>query len=99
MIDGLVQSAIEVDEGIRAPEAARQFFAGDELARVFEQRQQQLDGLIAERCSMTILGELARTCIKGERSELIDMRRLDPVHHRPWPAERARVYHSAITKL
>ena len=49
MVDCLVQTAIEVDEGPGRPQASGQLFAGDEFARFLQQRQQELDRLIAER--------------------------------------------------
>ena len=49
VIHRLVESAIEVHERVRRPQTARQLFACDELARVFEQRKQQLQRLVAER--------------------------------------------------
>ena len=41
---------------------------------MLEQRQQELDRLIAERGSMAVVGQLARARIKRERTEVIEMR-------------------------
>ena len=96
MIDDLVQAAIEVDEGIRLPQPARQFFAGEEFACVLEQRQQQLEGLIAERCSTPVMAQFACTRIKGEHPEMVDPG-LDAISHRR--GRRARPSVAAGTKI
>ena len=72
MIDGLVQAAIEVDEGIRRPQPAPQFIPCDELARLLEQRRQELDGLIAKRRPTALVRQFPGTSIDGECSEMID---------------------------
>jgi hypothetical protein len=83
MIDDFVQTAIEIDEGIGAPQTTRQFFAGDQLSRVFEQRQQQLNGLVAEWRSMPVAGQFARTGVKSEPLEPVGTRGLNAIRHRP----------------
>src|SRR5262245_49480306 len=95
MIDRLVQATIEVDEGVGSPQAACQFLACDELARLLQQRQQDVEGLIAKRSSTAAPSELARTNVDSKCPEMIDPRGLDAIRHRPNPGECARVYHPA----
>src|SRR5262245_66198751 len=90
MIDRLVQATIEVDEGVGSPQAACQFLACDELARLLQQRQQDVEGLIAKRSSTAAPSELARTNVDSKCPEMIDPRGLDAIRHRPNPGECAR---------
>jgi hypothetical protein len=52
MVDRFVQTPIEIDKRAGAPETSRQFFAGQELTGLFQECQQELKGLIAERRSL-----------------------------------------------
>ena len=90
MVDDLVQAAIEVDEGAGRPQASGQLFARDQLARPFEQRQQELVRLIAEGRSTARVRQLARPSIDGEALEVVDTRGPDAVGHRLHPAQRNR---------
>src|SRR5262249_36292622 len=89
MVDDLVQTAIEVDEGLRPPQTTGELFASDQFAGVFEQREQQLDGLIAEGYSTPAVGQLARSRIKSKRLEVVSTRGRDGIPHGRCPAERA----------
>ena len=95
MVDDFVQAAIEVDEGARSPQPAGEGLAGDELARLLEQRQQQLERLIAEGRSTAVSGEFARASVDGEDAETVDTRGLDAISHRAAPAGSFGVYHRA----
>jgi hypothetical protein len=75
---------------VSAPQQpSSQLLARDQLARVLQQRQQQLKGLIAERRSTIVVGQFAGTSIDGERPEVVDTRGLDAIRHRFHPGEPA----------
>ena len=48
MVHRLVEAPIEVDERAGSPEPVSQFFASDELAWLFQQREEQLKGLVTQ---------------------------------------------------
>jgi hypothetical protein len=66
VIHRLVETAVEVDERVGGPQPPRQFFTCDELARPLEERQQQLQRLVAQRRSLSAVGELASPRVDGE---------------------------------
>ena len=72
VIHRLVETAIEVDERVGRPQPPRQFFTRDELTGPLEQRQEQLQRLIAQRRPLSGISELAGVCIDGERPEAED---------------------------
>ncbi|MGB9105684.1 MAG: hypothetical protein WCC59_13065 [Terriglobales bacterium] len=57
--DGGVQVVVEVDEDVVPPEPPVQFLAGDNFARVFEQRGKHLERLVAEVDPHAVFVELA----------------------------------------
>src|SRR3954469_9652239 len=86
MVDRLIQAAIEVDEGPGAPKASCQFFAGDEFARLLEQREQELDRLIAERLPTATVRQFPAPGVDSECPELVDTSGPTAGLHAPEPA-------------
>jgi hypothetical protein len=65
LLDGLVQSVIEVDENVGRPEALTELFTSDDVSGRFEQDRQEAKGLLRQPDDPTISGEL-----RGRRIEL-----------------------------
>ena len=66
-----VEAVIEVDEGVRRPEAGAQVVAADELALPLEQQPQDLDRTAAQPDPQASASQLARADVQLERPEPI----------------------------
>src|SRR5512140_1759866 len=55
-----IQVVFEVDEYVAVPETIAEFFASDDLSRMFEQRTQHLERLLAQRNTVSAFAQL--TC-------------------------------------
>ena len=90
VIDDLVQPAIEIDEGAGSPQPACQFLAGDEFAWLLQERQQQLESLVAERSSASGVAQLAGPRIERERPKPKDAHPGHSLFHRVVPTKSVR---------
>ena len=61
VIHRLVQAVIEIHERAGGPQPARQFFTRDQFARLLEERQQQLQRLVAQRRSPSGVASVRRS--------------------------------------
>jgi hypothetical protein len=68
-VDGGVEAVVEVDEGVSRPELGGDFFAGEEAAGAFEQKQQELEGLGAEFDAEALAAQLAGDGVGLVRAE------------------------------
>jgi hypothetical protein len=59
--DRSVHAMLEIDEGVGGPEAALQFFSGEQLAGLFEKQGENLEGAPGEMDLRTVFAKLAGT--------------------------------------
>lgn len=64
-----VQAVLEIDEGVRSPQALAQFLAGDHLARFFEESGKDLKRLLRQLGFDAVAVEFGRSQIKLARPE------------------------------
>src|SRR5205814_8887156 len=69
LVDGIVQSVVEVDERIGGPEPEPQRLARDHLARPFEQRNQQLKRLFLQAQPAAAFPQFSRRGIDIEHTK------------------------------
>lgn len=69
LLDGFVQSVIEIDENIGGPETSPQFVTRDDLTGPLQQNRENLDWLLRQANLRAVLRELAGSRIQLEKSE------------------------------
>ena len=83
-VDGRIQAVIEIDERAVWPQPQPQLVACDELARSFQQRNQQRQRLVGQALGGAVAEEVARARIQLEVSEAERTERgLDCLHDEP----------------
>src|SRR5207237_374751 len=73
-VDGSIDAALEIDEGILWPKPAAQFIARHHAARIFEQGTEDLPRLGLKADTNALLAQLSGLQIHLERSELDELR-------------------------
>src|SRR5438105_4913127 len=73
-VDGGIDAALEIDEGILRPKPAAQFIARNHVAWILEQRTKHLPGLGLKADTNALLAQLSGLQIHLKRSELDELR-------------------------
>src|SRR5439155_12751581 len=73
-VNGGIDAALEIDEGVLRPKAAAQFIARHHAARIFEQCTEDLPRLGLKADTNALLAQLSGLQIHLERSELDELR-------------------------
>ena len=69
--DGIIQSVVEINEGVGGPEPLSKFFSRHQLARAFEERLKNRERLILKVNFVTVLSKtLEYTLLDGSRSSV-----------------------------
>jgi hypothetical protein len=55
---GLVQAAVEIDEGVGGPKFLAEFLSGNQFAGTFEEQREDLEGLLLQPDSNSVLAKL-----------------------------------------
>jgi hypothetical protein len=74
-VDGLVQTVIEVNEGVARPQLLQQLVARHDLAGPLDQSRQDLERLLAQPHADALLAQFARSAVDLEHAETHDRRR------------------------
>src|SRR3954454_17790439 len=69
LIDGLVQTALEINEGVFRPELPAEFVPGYHFAGALQQKDQRLERLFLKIDSRALTAQLAGAGIDFERAE------------------------------
>lgn len=69
-LDRRIQPVLEVHERVALPQPFAQFFAGGNLARAFEQRREDLPGLLLQPDALTLSVKFARHRVELEAPEV-----------------------------
>ena len=94
-VDRFVEPVFEIHESVHGPKFFLKFLASYDLAGVFKQHRQDLEGLILKANSKAVLAQFAGTKIQLENPKVEPPARLIAFPHVELNLRRKGVYHRA----
>jgi hypothetical protein len=79
-LDGIVNSVVEIHEGIVRPESLAELFSGDQLAWLFQKDLQDSEGLFGQPDPRSVVKQFSSGLVYLERAESDPPTRRDAFH-------------------